>query len=143
VVLLNKIDTAHTRIRGVLPNLIITADYIKKYNHRVSIEIPEVSELVNVLMALHPDAEKEENMFQTDIPYYRRMKKYFSKVLTHPALDTIKKYIGGLHRLEDSNMDGFSEGSYRYYYALKMNACSYSFDANGKILLTGAMREMA
>jgi hypothetical protein len=143
VVLLNKIDTAHTRIRGVLPNLIITDDYIKKYNNRVSIEIPEVSELVNVLMALHPDAEKEGNMFQTDLPYYRRMKKYFSKVLTHPALDTIKKYIGGLHRLEDSNIDIFSEDSYKYYYALKMNACSYSFDANGKIVLTGALREMA
>jgi len=143
VVVLNTIDSAHTRIIGGKPNLIITADYIKKYNDKISIEVPEVSELVNVLMALHPDAEKEGNMFQTDLPYYRRVKKHFAKFLSHPALDTIKKYISGLHRMEGSNEELFSENSYKYYYALKMNACSYSYNANGNIVLTGALREMA
>ena len=37
----------------------------------------------------------------------------------------------------------FSRQSYGYYFALKMNACAYSFDKNANIKNNGAVKEMA
>lgn len=44
------------------PYAFFSKEYIQKYNNKSVIEIPEVSELVNIIMALHKDAENEDNL---------------------------------------------------------------------------------
>ncbi|MFM6252430.1 MAG: hypothetical protein ACKPEQ_25335, partial [Dolichospermum sp.] len=92
----SKNEKAHTRIIGVKPNVNFSKDYIKANDRKVFVEIPEVSELVNILMVLHKDAEKEDTMFDTKMDYYKEVKEYFKPFLNHPALDTIHKYITDL-----------------------------------------------
>ena len=94
-------------------------------------------------MVLHKDAEKEGNMFDTKIEYYKEVKNYFKPFLNHPALDTINKYITDLQYKEDLKLSLFSNQSYYYYYALKMNACAYEFDKNGNIKNNGFVKEFA
>lgn len=139
----SKNEQAHTQIKGVVPNANFTKSYIKKYDGKTFVEIPEVSELVNILMVLHKDAEKEGNMFDTKIEYYKEVKNYFKPFLNHPALDTINKYITDLQYKEDLKLSLFSNQSYYYYYALKMNACAYEFDKNGNIKNNGFVKEFA
>lgn len=138
----NKVDTAYQRIIGIKPNVTFSDDYVKKHKGKTIVDIPEVSELVNVLMALHQDAEKEGNMFDTKTEYFQKIKKKFSPYLNHPALDTIQKYIKDLSYIKEHNISMFSNDSYRYYYALKMNACAYKFDGN-KIINKGDIDQMA
>lgn len=139
----NKVDTAFQRVIGIKPNVTFSDEYVKMHKGKTIVDIPEVSELVNVLMALHQDAEKEGNMFDTKTEYFQKIKKHFSPYLTHPALDTIQKYIKDLSYMKEHNINMFSNDSYRYYYALKMNACSYKFDANNNIINKGDINQMA
>src|SRR5690606_39390835 len=53
------------------PYAYFSKEYIEKYNNKSVVEIPEVSELVNIIMALHKDAENEDNMFDVSTEYYR------------------------------------------------------------------------
>ncbi|GIZ14222.1 hypothetical protein [Capnocytophaga catalasegens] len=50
---------------GIAPNENFTPEYIQHYKGKMLIDIPEVSELVNVILALYKDAEKDNNMFDT------------------------------------------------------------------------------
>lgn len=139
----SKNEKAHTQIQGIEPNVNFTKEYIKANNGKTFIQIPEVSELVNILMVLHKDAEKEDNMFDTKIEYYQEVKNYFKPYLKHPALDTIHKYIKDIKYNENSKESLFSIQSYYYYYALKMNACAYEFDKNGRIRNKQIVKEFA
>ncbi len=120
----SKNEQAYTQIKGIIPNVNFTKEYIKANDGKTIVQIPEVSELVNILMVLHKDAEKDGNMFDTKIDYYKEVKEYFKPYLSHPALDTINKYITDLNYSEDAKISLFSNQSYGYYFALKMNACS-------------------
>lgn len=142
-IVLNNKDTALTRIIGVRPNVNFTDTYIKKNRGKVNVAIPEVSELVNIVMVLHKDAEKDKNMFNTHTDYYKRVKSYFGPHREHRIIDTIQKYIHSLQYNESLKDSIFSYDSYTYYFALKMNACSYYFDTDGVILNDGVIREMA
>ena len=139
----SKNEQAYTQIKGIIPNVNFTKEYINRNNGKTFVEIPEVSELVNILMVLHKDAEKDDNMFDTKIDYYKEVKEYFKPYLSHPALDTINKYITDLKYIEDAKTSIFSDQSYGYYYALKMNACAYEFDKNGKIKNNQIVKEFA
>jgi hypothetical protein len=139
----SKNEQAYTQIKGIKPNANFTKKYIKRYNGKTIVEIPEVSELVNILMVLNKDAEKEGNMFDTKIEYYNEVKSYFKPYLDHPALDTINKYITDLQYNEELKTSFFSNQSYTYYYALKMNACAYVYDKKGKIRNNGFVKEYA
>jgi hypothetical protein len=139
----SKNEKAYTQIQGIKPNVNFTKEYIKVNDGKTIVQIPEVSELVNILMVLHKDAEKEGNMFDTNTDYYKEVKEYFKPYLSHPALDTINKYITDLKYSEDEKISLFSNQSYYYYYALKMNACAYEFDKNGKIKNNQIVKEFA
>jgi hypothetical protein len=139
----SKNEQAYTQIKGIIPNVNFTKEYIKANDGKTIVQIPEVSELVNILMVLHKDAEKDGNMFDTKIDYYKEVKEYFKPYLSHPALDTINKYITDLKYSEDAKISLFSNQSYGYYFALKMNACSYAFDKNGKIKNNQIVKEFA
>jgi hypothetical protein len=73
----SKNEQAHTRIKGIEPNANFTKEYIEQYKGKTFVEIPEVSELVNIIMVLNKDAEKEGNMFDTKQEYYKEVKEYF------------------------------------------------------------------
>jgi hypothetical protein len=139
----SKNEQAYTQIKGIIPNVNFTKEYIKANDSKTIVQIPEVSELVNILMVLHKDAEKDSNMFDTKIDYYKEVKEYFKPYLSHPALDTINKYITDLKYSEDAKISLFSNQSYGYYFALKMNACAYEFDKNGKIKNNQIVKEFA
>lgn len=142
LVLKNKTDSAYQRIKTIPPNVNFTKEYINKYQGKSIVAIPEVSELVNVLMALHPDAENEDNMFDTTTTYYKNVKTYFAPYLNHPAIDTITKYIKDITYVEDYKIKLFSRASYNYYYALKMTACGYHFTDDNLIINDGYIKEI-
>lgn len=122
------------------PYAYFSKEYIEKYNNKSVVEIPEVSELVNIIMALHKDAENEDNMFDVKTDYYKRVKEYFKTSINHPIIDSIENNIGNITLLEEHKIKVFSRESYNFYYNLKMNACSYYFDENGKIVHNGAVK---
>jgi hypothetical protein len=134
---------AYTQIVGIKPNVFFTKKYIRTNNGKTFVAIPEVSELVNVLMALHKDAEKEGNMFDTKSTYFNEVKSYFKPYLNHPAMDTIHKYITDLKYIDDIKISVFSDPSYNYYYSLKMNSCAYDFDKNGAIKNNNIVQQYA
>lgn len=134
LIIKNNKDTIYQSLVGVVSNVDFTDEYIEKYKNKTIVAIPEVSELVNIIMALHPDAEKEGNMFDTTTNYYKEVKKHFTPYLDHPVMDTIQKYITGLHYIKEHDVYLFSSNSYNYYYALKMNACGYFFNKEGSIV---------
>lgn len=134
---------ANQQIIGVEPNVKFTKKYIKEHQGKTIVDIPEVSELVNIIMVLHKDAEKEENMFDTKTEYYRKVKSYFEPFKNHPIVDTIQKYIKDIEYKEGYNAYVFPITSYWYYYAMKMNACAYKFDKYGNIVNTGVIKEIA
>ena len=142
-VLNNTKDSAFIQIVGVKPNYNFTPAYIKLKEGKTNIEIPEVSELANILVALHRDAEQDKNMIYSGNDYYKRAKDYFKPYLSHPMMDTIHKYIGDIRYVEDGKVSLFSNESYYYYYALKMNACTYEFKEDGTIANQGFIEEMA
>ena len=143
IVLRNGVDTAHTQLLGVPVNINFSKKYIAAHHGKTTIEIAEVSELVNVIMALHRDAEAEDNMIDTSTPYYEAVKTYFAPFRQHAVFDTIHRHISGIRYIEDQDINVFSNESYGYYYALKMNACAYAFDKKGRIKNNGVVREMA
>lgn len=122
------------------PYAYFSKEYIDKYNNKSIVEIPEVSELINIIMALHKDAEKEDNMFDVSTDYYKRVKEYFKESITHPMIDSVNNNINTITLLKEHNINVFSSESYDFYYDLKMNACSYYFDENGIIIHNGAVK---
>lgn len=135
-------DTLRTQIKAVAPNITFSKKYVQKHQGKTFVAIPEVSELVNILMALHSDAEKDSNMFDTQTDYFKRIKKHFAPYLKHPAMDTIHKYITKV-ALNESNEYMFPIKDYYYYYGLKMNACVYEFDKKGNIVNSGNIKQLA
>ncbi len=142
LILKNGKDTIPQQLIGVVPNTNFTKEYIAKYKDKTIVAIPEVSELVNIMMALHPDAEKEGNMFDTSTEYYKKVKEHFAPYINHPAIDTIKKYITDLNYIKEYDVNLFSRASYDYYYALKMTACGYHFDEYGHIINDENIKEI-
>ncbi|MCO7355892.1 DUF4932 domain-containing protein [Riemerella anatipestifer] len=132
-----------SQTKGIEKNVNFTKNYISKHKGKTTINIPEVSELVNIIMALHKDAEKDNNMFDTKTDYYKEVKNYFAPYRTHPILDTIQKYISDIKYYDQYGANMFSRESYGYYYALKMNACTYEFSNDGKIKNNGTVKEVA
>lgn len=142
LIIKNNKDTIYQSLLGVVSNVDFTDEYIEKYKNKTIVAIPEVSELVNIIMALHPDAENEGNMFDTTTKYYKEVKKHFTPYLDHTVMDTIQKYITGLHYIKEHDVYLFSSNSYNYYYALKMNACGHYFNEEGSIVNEGNIKEM-
>ena len=142
VIITPKNEKAYTRLVGKEPNITLSKRFIKENRDKIKVEIPEVSELVNIIMALHKDATKDYGMFDTKSDYYRKIKDYFAPYQNHPAIDTIQKYISGLHYIDSTYMGFSMEGNW-YYYKLKMNACAYEFDKNDKIKNQGNIKEIA
>ncbi|GET46396.1 DUF4932 domain-containing protein [Capnocytophaga felis] len=127
---------------GIEPNVHFSNEYIKAHKGKNFVEIPEVSELVNILLVLHKDAEKDHNMFDTKTTYYQKVKKYFEPYRNHPALDIIHKNMQAPVFNSQQNVHIFPIPAYKYYYALKMNACAYEFDNQNRIKHKGTVQQI-
>lgn len=129
-------------ITGIEPNAQFSDAYIKEHRGKITVQIHEVGELANIMLALHPDAEKDHNMFDTKTEYYKRVKKHFAPYLDHPALQAIRKHMDAPVYNPQQQAYIFPIPAYKYYYALKMNACAYSFDKDGHIRHTGMVQQI-
>lgn len=137
-------DTQKTLVQliGEVPNVTFSPDYIKAFRGKNTVEIPEVSELINILLVLHKDAEKDHNMFDTQSDYYLRVKEYFAPYRQHEAVQLIEKHMGTPKFIAERNIYLFSMDAYKYYYALKLNSAGYVFDSNENIKNQGFIKEI-
>jgi hypothetical protein len=124
-------DTCFTRIVGVPKNVNFTKEYIQAHKDKLEVEVPEVHELVNILVALSKVGRVDSNMVDITTSYRQEVIQYFEPYAKHPVMDTINAYI--------TKSD---EESYWYYYALKMNACGFMFTPQNKIVNKGIIRNM-
>lgn len=122
-VLLNT-DSALTEIVGVPKNVNFSDEYIQAHRGKLEVEIPEVHELANIMVALSAIGQKDSNMVDMTTEYYQDVMEHFGSHKDHPAIDVLNEHIVGV-----MDMD-----SYSYYYSLKMNACGYLFDDQGNIV---------
>lgn len=129
---LYKQDTARTELVGVPKNVNFSKDYIAANEGKFKVEIPEVHELANIMVAISKVGQIDSNMVDMTTKYHQEVLDYFLKYKKHPAIDTINKYI----------VKPLDNESYYYYYALKMNACGYFFDENNKIIDDGVIHNM-
>lgn len=129
--LFNTNDKALVEIVGIPKNVNFSDDYIREHNGKISIEIPEVHELVNILIAISKTGQRDRYLVNKKTSYYNEVLKHFLSYSDHPIIDTIN------HNITDKGTKSLS-----YYYALKMNACGYMFDADGRIVNKGIIRKM-
>jgi hypothetical protein len=132
VILLTGKDSARTEIIGLPNNVFFSDEYIRQHKGKFDVDIPEVHELVNILVAISRVGRLDSNMVDMETAYYSEVLEYFLPFAEHPLLDTINAHIK-----EVKDYD-----SYWYYYALKMNACGYDFDEAGDIKNKGAIKSM-
>ncbi|WP_299819744.1 DUF4932 domain-containing protein [uncultured Pontibacter sp.] len=125
-------EKALTEIVGVPKNANFTKRYIREHQGKFSVEVPEVHELANILVAISKVGQQDSNMVDMTTPYYKEVMAHFSPYKDHPVMEVVNKHI----------VKPFDNESYWYYYAMKMNACAYVFDKKGNIKNEGIIRKM-
>ena len=85
----------------------------------MTIEIPEVYELVNIAIAMTPIGIEDRNLVYKDSDYYKRMHEWFDKYKDHPLLAMLESELR-----QDLGR----------YFSLKMNGYAFEFDAQGRIV---------
>jgi hypothetical protein len=125
----NKLPNQSTKIK----NVNFTDEYIKNNKNTFRVEIPEVHELANILVAISDIGQKDHNMVDPKTKYHSEVLKYFKPYIKHPIMNIINKKITKV----------FDMNSYMYYYGLKMSSCSYYFNDNNKITHNGVIQNMS
>lgn len=125
-------DKAIAGIVDVPKNVNFTEKYIREHQGKFAVEVPEVHELANILVAISTIGQQDSNMVDMTTPYYREVMAHFSPYKNHPVMDVVNKHI----------TEVFDNDSYWYYYAMKMNACAYVFDKKGNIKNEGIIQKM-
>ncbi|MET7254732.1 DUF4932 domain-containing protein [Dyadobacter jiangsuensis] len=122
-ILLNGKDTAQTLIvaQTEIPSANFDVNYIALNNDKISIEIPKVSELMNLVLAITPLVSKENGLIYKGTNYYQTILARLPKNTRSKIIDIADSLIS-LNR--------------RAYFNLKMDAYSYQFDQTGKIVPT-------
>lgn len=113
IVLLNSTDTCHTRfeVRKEVKAADFSSAYIRKNKGNYSFEVPEVQELVHIIIALTPGGVKDSNMVNHESPYYEEVMKHFGKFSNEEIVAEMDKQVKGS------------------YSRVKMDACGFYFDA--------------
>lgn len=119
---INK-DTAITEIIGISKNVNFDNQYINKFNDKITIDVPEVSELTNILLALSVKGRQDSNMINMTTPYYHNVIQHFSSFKNEPIMNWINTQM----QLKDETE------KYNFYYDMKMDACGYYFTPAGAI----------
>lgn len=111
----------HTRIVGTrfVPPVVFDEAYRAANRGTTRVEIPEVYELVNVVFALTPTGLQDPNLVYQKSEYYQRVCSWFDRFRHHPAVGALDQEL-----VADPAR----------YFNLKMNAYSFEFDADGRIV---------
>lgn len=110
-----------------------TDEYIKLNKNKFRVEIPEVHELANILVAISEVGQKDDNMVDPSTKYHSEVLKYFKKYKNHPIMSIVNRNISKAGDLK----------SYMYYYGLKMSSCAYYFNSENKIVHNGIIKNMS
>jgi len=118
IVLVNGKDSAYTQVKGqkFVKPATFSKTYIKKKDKRTSVEIPAVYELVNIVYALTPSGQQNENFVYTQSSYYTQVRQWFDKFQNAPIVACFDSAL---------KQDG--------YFSLKMDAYAFEFSKRGKI----------
>lgn len=108
-----------TRITGLPPAANYDAAYREKNRGKVAATIPEVYELINVVIALTETAEKSDELVYKSSPYWKELQAWFGPYKDDPLVKAI-----------DARMK--SNGA--AYFTLKMNGNSFEFNPDGHIV---------
>jgi hypothetical protein len=111
-IILNNKDTCWTRISAV-PKFYFDEAYISQNKGKYTFEVPEVQELVHIIIALTPTGLKDSNMVEHEGKYYKKVIKTFEKYKSEPIVGLIDDFL--------------QKGSWTYT-VLKMDACGFYFD---------------
>ena len=114
-------DQCKTRIVGVraVPAASFDAEYQAAHKGRISVEVPEVYELVNVAIAMTATGLADQNLVYHDSDYYAAMRQWFDPYQGHPLLVELDAALR----------------QHPYIYAnLKMNGYAFEFDGVGGIV---------
>ena len=88
----------------LLESAVYTKKYINKNNGRINIEIPEMHELVNIVMALTEVGKSNNALIEKNTSYYREVIKHFSRFSNYPVIiifdSLIKRDINNYHSLK-------------------------------------------
>jgi hypothetical protein len=93
-----------------------TEHYIRANKGKYNFEIPEVQELVHIVMALTPTGKADTNMVNHKGEYYQKVMQTFKAFESDPLVLKIEERL--------------SQNSYGDYAILKMDACAFYFDGN-------------
>jgi len=126
-------DSALTEIIGVPKNINFSDDFVKKYRGKFVVDVPEVSELANIMAVLSKSGQVDSTMSDFGSSYHKKVLKHFLPLQDHPAMDVINKNIP---KPKDYN------NGWWYFYALKMNSCGYIFDDKDNIVDDGIIHKM-
>lgn len=114
-------DLCHTRIVGtrLVPAAVFDRKYQAANRGKITVEIPEVYELVNVAIAMTPTGIADKNLVYQNSEYYARVRRRFDGHRGHPLLAALDE---ALKKNPDS------------YFSLKMNGYAFEFDAAGRVV---------
>ncbi|WP_299701087.1 DUF4932 domain-containing protein [uncultured Pontibacter sp.] len=93
-----------------------TEHYIRANKGKYSFEVPEVQELMHIVMALTPTGKADTNMVNHEGEYYQKVMQTFKAFESDPLVLQIEERL--------------SQNSYGDYATLKMDACGFYFDGD-------------
>jgi hypothetical protein len=119
VVLYNGIEHK-TRIEGrkAIPAAIYSSEYMEAHGGKISVEVPQAYELVNVAIALTEYGRNDRWLVYKDSTYYKRLMEYFGAHLDHPFVLALDEQL---------------QASPGRYARLKMNGFAFEYDEDGDI----------
>lgn len=114
-------DRCLTRIVGMraVPAAVFDARYQAAHRGKISVEIPEVYELVNVAIAMTSTGLSDSTLVYHHSDYYEAVRAWFDPYREHPALLALDEVLA---RNRAS------------YARLKMNGYAFEFDEDGRIV---------
>ncbi len=113
IILLHGKDSCWTRI-AVFPDVPaaqFSKSCVKENKGKYSIEIPEVQELVHILMAITPTGIGDFNMINHTGDYYKEVMDHFGSLKEHPIVEELDKALAN-----------------GQYARIKMDACGFFFE---------------
>jgi hypothetical protein len=111
----------YTQIVGkrFVPAAVFNKKYQAANRGKISVEIPEVYELVNVAIAMTPTGIADKNLVYQNSDYYRNVRSWFDKYHGHPLLSALDEEL----KKNSGN-----------YFRLKMNGYAFEYDEKGRIV---------
>jgi hypothetical protein len=113
-------DLCRTRIVGVraVPAAVFDEAYQAAHRGRITVEVPEAYELVNVALAMTSSGIRDSNLVYQRSDYYRAMRAWFDPHRGHSAV---------------AAFDSMLRVSPNHYFDLKMNGYAFDFDSGGRL----------